>query len=85
MNPRIVKVKPQKNYKLLLLFDNNEWRIFDVSPYLDKGIFKELKSPEIFNSVKTVDGSVQWQNEADFCPDTLYLESKKIDTNSQKV
>ena len=81
MNPRIVKVKPQKNYKLLLLFDNNEWRIFDVSPYLNAGIFKELESPEIFNSVKAVDGSVLWQNEADFCPDTLYLESKKLDSN----
>jgi hypothetical protein len=78
MYPRVLSVKPQKEYKLLLQFDNNEWRIFDVSPYLDMGIFKELKSKEMFYSVKTIDGSIQWQNEADFCPDTLYLDSKKI-------
>ena len=76
MNPRVKSVKPLANYKLLLEFTNGEWRIFDVSPYLHKGIFRQLQSPAMFYSVKTVDGTVQWQNEADLCPDTLYLESK---------
>jgi hypothetical protein len=76
MNPRVKNVKPQLNQQLLLHFDNGEYRIFSVSPYLDTGIFKELKSPDVFNSVKVVDGTIQWSNEADFCPDTLYLESK---------
>lgn len=78
MNPRVKTVKPQSNFHLLLEFTNGELRIFDVSPYLERGIFKELKSTEMFFSVKIVDGTVQWQNEADFCPDTLYLESKQI-------
>jgi hypothetical protein len=76
MNPRIKSVKTGENYQLLLIFENGEKRVFDVSPYLEKGIFKELKSPEMFNSAKVIEGTVQWQNEADFCPDTLYLESK---------
>jgi len=75
MNPRVISVKPEKNYHLQLQFNNGECRDFDVSPYLDKGIFKELKSLEMFYSVKVIDGTVQWQNETDFCPDTLYLES----------
>jgi len=77
MNPRVKTVKPQDNYHLLLEFTNGEWRIFDVTPYLNKGIFTELKSTEMFKTVKIVDGTVQWLNEADFCPDTLYLESKE--------
>jgi len=52
--------------------------LFDVLAYMDKGIFKQLKSKEVFNSIKIADGTVQWINEADFCPDTLYLESKPI-------
>jgi len=80
MNPRIKSVKPKSNNLLLLEFANGEWRIFDVSPYLDKGIFKELNSPEVFNSVRVKDGTIQWQNEADLCPDTLYLESKITET-----
>lgn len=39
----VINVEPLNDYKLLLTFDNGEKRIFDVSPYLDKGIFKELK------------------------------------------
>jgi len=75
MNPRVIKAKPLIDYQLQLLFTNGESRIFDVKPYFDKGIFKELKTLEIFNSVKVIDGTVQWRNEADFCPDTLYMDS----------
>ncbi len=75
MLPRVKTVKPQNDYCLLIGFDNGETKIFDVKPYLNKGIFRELKAISLFKSVRVVDGSVQWQNEADFCPDTLYLES----------
>lgn len=78
MNPRVKGVKILENYNLLLTFTNNEKRIFDVKPYLSIGIYKKLKDIEIFNSVKANDGSILWSNEADFCPDTLYLESKSF-------
>ena len=78
MNPRVKHVQILDNYRLLLTFANNEKKIFDVKPYLSVGIFKELKNQEVFNSAKTNDGTVQWINEADFCPDTLYLESQYL-------
>jgi len=76
MNPRIKEVHPSEDYTLSIIFDNNEERVFDVKPYLDKGIFNQLKDRRIFNSVKPFLGSIQWVNGLDFCPDTLYLESK---------
>jgi hypothetical protein len=82
MNPRIKKVHPNEDYTLSILFDNNEEKIFDVKPYLEKGIFKQLKDRRIFNSVKPFLGSIQWQNGLDFCPDTLYLEGK---TSNKKL
>ncbi len=75
MNPRVKTVKPNSDYTLTLTFTNEEVKIFDVKPYLDKGIFKELKDEHLFNSVKPFLGSIQWQNGQDFCPDTLYLNS----------
>jgi hypothetical protein len=78
MNPRIINVKPENNYMLRLWFTNGEVRRFDVKPYLGKGVFKELKDPSIFNSVRPFLGSVQWANDADFCPDTLYLDSQPV-------
>ena len=52
-----------------------EVKVFDMKPYLDIGIFKELKDLQLFNSVKPFLGSIQWKNGQDLCPDTLYLES----------
>lgn len=75
MNPRVKEVKPNADYTLTIVFTNGEVRLFDVKPYLDKGIFQELRNKTIFNSVRPFLGSVQWQNGQDFCPDTLYLES----------
>ena len=43
MNPRVKKVKPNPDYTLTLTFANGEVKPFDVKPYLDMGIFKELQ------------------------------------------
>jgi len=75
MNPRVKKVTPNLDFTVTLTFENGEQKIFDVKPYLDKGIFQELKDPKKFNSVKPCLGSIQWQGGQDFCPDTLYVES----------
>ena len=78
MNPRVKNVLPEKNYTLHLWFTNGEEGILDVKPYLDKGIFKELRNEKIFNTVKPFIGTIQWANEADLCPDTVYLDSVKV-------
>lgn len=72
MNPRVTAVKPNIDFTITVTFDNGEVLLFDVKPYLDYGIFRELKDPRAFNSVRPFLGSVQWQNGQDFCPDTLY-------------
>ncbi|MEI7504674.1 MAG: DUF2442 domain-containing protein [Paludibacter sp.] len=76
MNPRVINVKPEQNFKLLITFNNGEVKSFDVKPYLGIGVFKELQDVSIFNSVKPFLGSVQWANGVDLCPDTLYLEGE---------
>ena len=75
MNPRVVTVRPNPDYTLILTFSNGEVRTFDVKPYLNIGIFRELQDQRYFNSVRPFLGSIQWQNGQDFCPDTLYLDS----------
>jgi hypothetical protein len=70
-----VAVKPLKEYKLLITFDNKEQRIFDVAPYLSDSFFAPLKSPSIFNSVKISPISLEWAGGIDMCPDELYYNS----------
>jgi hypothetical protein len=75
----IKDVKPQDNYLLLLTFENGEKRQFDMKPYLDFGIFQELKDLKLFKTVKTSFDSIEWDNAADFDPEVLYQKSLKID------
>lgn len=76
MNPRVINVQPEQNFKLLITFNNGERKSFDVKPYLGIGIFRELQDVSLFNSVKPFLGSIQWANGVDLCPDTLYLEGE---------
>ena len=75
MNPRVRSVKPSPDFTITITFTNGETRVFDVKPFLNKGIFKELQDPGLFNSVKPFLGSIQWKDGQDFCPDTLYMDS----------
>ena len=75
MTPNVKVVEPLPGYKLRLQFANDEVRDFDTTPFLDKGIFVELKDEEYFNAVRVSFGSVEWPNEQDFSKDTLYLLS----------
>jgi len=72
----IKSVQPLENYHLLLTFENNEKRIFNVSPYLTDGIFKQLVNEELFNTVKVCFDTICWDNEADLCPEFLYEKSE---------
>ena len=77
MNPRVIQITPLGNDSLQIVFSNHEVRLFDVKPYLNKNVFEELKDVSLFNSAKVFNGTVTWNNEFDFCPDTfLYIESK---------
>ena len=77
MNPRIVKVIPQPDYKLGLVFSNAEQGVYDCSHLLDFGVFKELRDVTYFNQAMVCDGTVAWPHDQDICPDTLYIEAVK--------
>lgn len=85
MYSAIKEVKPLKDYKLLLTFENGESGIFDMSSYLDKGKFKELRDISLFNTVRVSFDTVEWANEADFDPEVLYELSQKIDRDIQTI
>ncbi|NRB41282.1 MAG: DUF2442 domain-containing protein [Pseudomonadales bacterium] len=73
MNASVKSVQPLLQYKLQNQFENGEQKLFDVTPYLEKGIFTELKDESYFKSVKVGFSSIEWPNEQDFSKDTLYL------------
>jgi hypothetical protein len=78
MNPHVVRVTAQPKHCLLLEFDNGETRLFDLTPWLDKGVFRALRDSPEFAQARVVDGSIEWPGEIDLSYDTLYLRSVAI-------
>ena len=72
---KITDVKPLDDYKILLTFSNNEKRIKDMKPYLNKGVFTKLKNKNFFNTVHISFDTISWNEEIDLCADTLYETS----------
>ena len=75
----VKKVLPTSNYQLILTFAHGEVRLFDMKPYLETGIFQELKNNDLFNTVRISFDSVEWDNDADMDPEILYSDSKPLD------
>jgi len=78
--PRATSVVPQPDYCLLVTFDNEEVRVFDVKPYLDFKPFEELRSQQVFNTVRPAGLSIEWIHGQDICPDDLYYNSVPLDS-----
>lgn len=68
----VKKVEPREGYLLALTFADGERKLFDMKPYLDRGIFLELRDINLFKTARVCFGSVAWDNDADFDPEALY-------------
>lgn len=78
MNPYVKLVRPLDDYRLEVVFENGERRMFDFKSYLQRGVFVRLQNRAVFQAARVVAGSVEWPGELDLSYDTLYLESQPI-------
>lgn len=67
-------VKPLPDYRLFVETEGGRSGIFDMKPYLDHGVFRELKDVAYFNRVSVVLGAVTWPHDQDIAPETLLAE-----------
>jgi len=78
MDPHVTSVRALDDYQLEVSFDNGERRIFDVKPFLSRGVFVRLRDRSLFQAVRAVAGSVEWPGGLDLSYETLYVESRPI-------
>jgi hypothetical protein len=71
---KVVAVTAGDNFSLSLKFNDGSVKTFDVKPYLDYEVFRELKDLHYFKQVRIAFGTVQWPHEQDISPETLYIE-----------
>ena len=81
IGPHVSKVTVLEGYRLKLLFDNGEQGIYDCSHLLDFGVFQEFRDKVYFGRARVSHGTVVWPHEQDICPDTLYLDSDRTQSD----
>ena len=74
--PKVLSVKAIEDYKLILIFENQEVKCFDVKPYIKGKWFGELKDVNLFRCVKPNGNTIEWINGQDIAPHDLYENSK---------
>jgi hypothetical protein len=75
MCPAVKAVCPKTNWQLELTFDTGEVRHFDMSGYLDHGVFSRLRNPALWKAVSVVLESIEWPGGIDLDPEILYRDS----------
>lgn len=64
-------VKPLPDYRIYVEVEDGRKGIFDLKPYLEFGVFCELRDVHYFNQVGILFGAVTWPHEQDIAPETL--------------
>lgn len=67
-------VKPLPNYRIYVEIEDGRNGIFDMKPYLDHGVFRELRDITYFNQAGIRFGVVTWPHQQDIAPETLVSE-----------
>ena len=74
---RVSEVTPLENYQCRLAFEDGTQKVVNLKPYLHGPIFEPiLRDPNLFRSIKVVEGTIGWANGADIDPDVLYYDLK---------
>ena len=75
MTPRIEKVTPLEDYRLLIEYRGGERRMFDARPLMEMEPWSRLKGTKYFGMARPAFGAVEWPGGIDIAPETLYEDS----------
>ena len=77
MIPDVIDFEILPGHRIKVTLSNGRKGIFDVKPYLDRGIFKELKDYSYFRRARVEFGTITWPNEQDFSPETIEIKMEE--------
>ena len=70
--PKLINIIPMHDFKLHLEYEDNEFKVFDVLPYIDGDWYGKLKNRQYFMNVHISNNTVVWQEGQDIAPHELY-------------
>jgi hypothetical protein len=77
----VTSVKPLDNHRIYVELADCRRGIFDLTPYLNHGVFRELQDPVYFRHVGIEFGAVTWPHDQDIAPETLIEEITLVNSS----
>jgi hypothetical protein len=77
MIPDVIGIEILTDHQIKVSLSDGRKGIFDVKPYLERGIFKELKDYNYFKQARIEFGTIAWPNQQDFSPETIEIKMRK--------
>lgn len=74
----VILVRPLDDYEIYVELADGRKGVFDLKPYLDHGVFRELRDERYFAQVGIMYGAVTWPHEQDIAPETLAAGLKPV-------
>ena len=74
----VIKAKVIRPYVLDIQFTDGTRRKIDLEQELTGEVFEPLKDPNLFALAVVEGGTVAWPNGADFAPEFLYHDAKRV-------
>ena len=71
----VISLETLPDFRILLVFENGEKRVFDLQPLLDKRPWQPLAQRDLFAQASVAFGTVIWPGNIDIAPETLYDRS----------
>jgi hypothetical protein len=78
-------VRPLDDYEIYVELEDGRKGVFDLKPYLNHGVFRELQDKKYFDQVGIVFGAVTWPHEQDIAPETLVAGLKSAEERAVRA
>ena len=84
----VIQVKPTPNFKVYVYFDDGKIKLFDMTPFLGKGVFQQIADVHVFMDKCTVlNHTLAWDIGGNFdvykCldidPETIYCAGLDVE------
>lgn len=91
---KVIQAKPNLDYTVHVYFSDGKIKLFDMKPYLNQGVFKQISDLDAFTEKCTVmNGTLAWDvgghfNESeciDIDPETIYNTGVAVDDPLEKA
>ncbi len=79
MYQAVVSVQPNDDFSVTVVFEDGVKGVLDMTPYLDFGVFKQIKDFDQFKRVRIAFDAVGWECGVDLDPEFIRSKCRVIE------